>query len=234
MLIVTFSGIDGAGKSTQLAQTAAFLRKQGAKVRVLVTLYCSMTGMYALYRERRDARKRVAATAPSPPASRIRTYPGGRSFDEDRNTRGVRLRRLLAYPIDCFVCSSALMWFRLRGYDVVLCDRYIFDKLVCLANPTGWFARFLVRLVPKPDVGILLAANPIEAEQRKPEHEMDYFESKAQAYRDVQDAGMGLTMVPADTIEQTQQRVRSMILGRMDASSADPSFPRTQESSLRT
>ncbi len=216
MLIVTFSGIDGAGKSTQLAQAAAFLRKQGASVKVLVTLYCSMTGMYALLKERRAARKRIAAPAPCTPPSRIRTYPGGRSFDEDRNTVGVRLRRYVVYPIDCFVCSCVLMALRLQRYDVVLCDRYIYDKLVCLANPTGWFARLLVRLVPKPDVAILLAADPIEAEHRKPEHEMDYFETKAQAYRDVQQAGLGMTLVPSESIEQTQHRVRSLINDQMN------------------
>ncbi len=229
MLIVTFSGIDGAGKSTQIAQAAAFLRKQGRSVKVLVTLYCSMTGMYAFFRERRAARKALAdsrkvvaaskpttATANATPQSRIRTYPGGRTFDQDRNTFGVRLRRYLVYPIDCFVCATVLMWFRIRGYDVVLCDRYIFDKLVCLANPTGWFARTLVRLVPRPDVAILLTTDPAEAERRKPEHEMDYFETKAKAYLDVQQAGLGVTIVPSESIEQTQYHIRKLITEKLN------------------
>ncbi|GJM26279.1 MAG: hypothetical protein DHS20C16_26940 [Phycisphaerae bacterium] len=235
MLIVTFSGIDGSGKSTQIEQAAMFLRKRGMKVSVLVTLYCSLTVVQTLLRERRAARKALAArnsdpsAAPSQSPSRIKAYPNDRSYDEDRNTFGVRLRRFLVYPIDCFMCSCVLMWIRLRRFDVVLCDRYIYDKLVCLANPTGWYARLLVRLVPTPDVAILLATDPAEAERRKPEHKTDYFESKAQAYHDVQQAGLGMTVVPSEGIEQTQQRIRAMILERMDASVEDrpraESFP---------
>ncbi len=223
MLIVTYSGIDGSGKSTQIARTASFLGQRGLKVKVLVTLYCSLTGMYAQFKERRAARKRTAApkatttNSTNEPASRIRTYPGGRSFDEDRNTLGVRLRRFLVYPIDCFLCSCVLMRQRVCGYDVVLCDRYIFDKLVCLANPTGWYARLLVHLVPKPDVAFLLATDPAEAEHRKPEHEMDYFETKAKAYLDVQRADLGMTIIPSENIEQTQQRIRALITDQLNA-----------------
>lgn len=226
MQLISFSGIDGAGKSTQIELTEAFLRKRGLKVATLVTLYCSLAGIYARLRERFSSTQNRSAQSGNTPNNRIRTYRGGRTFNDDRCSWGVRLRRFFVYPIDCFLCSCVVTWYRLRGIDVLICDRYVFDKLVCLANPTGWQARLVGHLVPKPDVAILLDVVPAAAEERKPEHATDYYESKADSYREVQQARMGLTRVPGMTIEETQQRIRTLILANRSA--AITKAPRTE------
>jgi len=230
VLLVTFSGIDGAGKTTQLVQTEAFLQRRGMKVTVLVTLHFTVTGILARLREWVVARRKTASQEHIQQRPRIRSYPGGRSFDKDRHHWGVRVRRLIAYPVDCIAFASVITLLRIRGYDAVLCDRYIYDKLVCLAKPTGWFAKILTAMVPRPDVAILLVADPSAAEKRKPEHELDYFETKAQAYHDVQEAIPGLTAIESATIEDTQQKIQSLILENLTGLHASASKPDTVQS----
>ncbi len=78
---------------------------------------------------------------------------------------------------------------RCRDHCLVLFDRYYYDLEVdpLRYRYTGpvWFLRFLERLVPKPDVCILLVAPAEVLYQRKPELTLDELHRQSAAYQKI-------------------------------------------------
>ena len=212
MLLITFSGLDGCGKSTHVARTCAYLRRRQLRVRRLTTLAYSATGVQTVLRERRRDRARRRNRPPVPPHPlHVRTYPGGRTFDEDRRNRWVRWRRIIAYPLDCLVLRVLISWFRWTGYDAVVCDRYVADKLVALVRMDGLLARLLRRIAPHPDHAFLLDTPPDEARARRCEHELDYYITKCNDYRRLAAMNVGLVVIRGTSIDDVQQHIESVI-----------------------
>lgn len=214
MLLVTFSGLDGCGKTTHVALTCAHLARRGYHVRELVTLGVSATGLYARLREavqRRWRRSRGVDDAHAPQRPRIRTYRNGRTFDADRRDVVVRLRRMVCYPLDCLALRAVIWWLGAWGYTAIVCDRYTFDKLVSLPNPDCRLARLMRRLAPRPDHAIFLDAPPEAASRRKLEHEPDYYQTKYNDYRRLVQMRIGLTAIPSTSIPDTQCQIEASL-----------------------
>jgi len=214
MILVTFSGLDGSGKSTQVDYAGATLEARGYRVYRLRTLLTSVTGAATLIREVRKTRRRrnAPASAPVVPTSPQRTYAGGRSYDQDRRRRFVQLRRSCVYPLDCLALTAWLGWLRIRGYQAVVCDRYIYDKMVNLPRPDGLLARIMRWLTPTPTCAVYLDVDLEAAEQRRGhEHTPDYFRTKAEAYNRVCSANPKLHPIAPSTIEETRRRIEAAI-----------------------
>ena len=113
--------------------------------------------------------------------------------------------------MDCLTLRACLGWLRLAGYDVVLCDRYTYDKMVALPAPTGILSRCMLWLAPRPARALFLEVDPAVAAARKPEHHSDYYVSKHQAYQKVAGWNIGLKAIPSETIPQTQNLIRTAV-----------------------
>ena len=222
MILVTFSGLDGCGKSTQVRLTCEALRGRGLKVYRLVTLFTSITGVLTLWRESRKRRAQRAGRTPSasalatsssssPSLPPLRTYASGRTFDQDRQRFQAKLQRWLAYPLDCAALSLWLLIVRCRGYNAIVCDRYIYDKMVNLPKPECLLSRLMIRLTPRPNCAVFLSVQPEVAEARRPEHTGDYFRTKDAAYRQVLAMNTGLTAIAVESAEKTQARIMERI-----------------------
>lgn len=236
MLIVTFSGVDGCGKSTQVELTAQWLAAHGLRVRKVAALRWSAAGIHASmrdrlksWRKRRQAKGAPVAGVTSLPATGqrsahiatpIRTYARGRSFDSDRRALSVRLRRLVIYPLDCLMLVACVVLHRLVGYDALVFDRYTFDKMVGLPNADCRLSRWLLRIAPRPDRSFFIDTPPEVARARRPEHTADYHACKSADYRVLAAAGIGLTALPPGTIAELQQRIRQDIASLLPAGSA--------------
>ncbi|HRX86718.1 MAG TPA: hypothetical protein P5572_16965 [Phycisphaerae bacterium] len=226
MLIVTFSGVDGCGKSTQVERTAQYLADQGLRVRKVAALRWSVAGIHARIRDahrlrrRRKARRAQAArgadTGAAPAQSEaaaptVHAYAHGRSFDADRRTLAVRIRRHLIYPLDCVMLAVCVTVHWLTGCTALVFDRYTFDKMVGLPNPDCRLSRLLVRIAPRPTHSFFIDTPPEIARARRPEHTADYHPHKSAGYRALAALDMGLTAVPPGSIEDVQQRVRQVL-----------------------
>lgn len=235
MILITFSGIDGCGKSTHVARTCERLRGQGLRVRPLVTLQFSVTGVFLVLRERLR-RKNIGGQAASGTQSvlgshsvhddkssigaRIQTYRGGRTFDQDRRSRMVRLRRMVTYPLDCLALRAVIEFWRLMGTDAVVCDRYVFDKIVCLPRMDGWLARSLRWITPKVDHAFFLDAAPSQAASRKLEHQADYYQTKSLDYRRLAAMTGELQVIDSTSIDAVQRQIDDAIESSIAASPA--------------
>src|SRR5881628_1067615 len=153
-MLITLSGLDGAGKSTLIASLRTALEERQRPVAVLHL--DDDVGVYAYARMVRDRLKGPMKPAGAPsngdrtPANPGATSPGRiilrRAWDAIVWSKV--LRRLI-YPVDLllFLCYRAYIeGIRKR---VLIMDRYFYDTLVDVADGRGWgWIRFLKLITP--------------------------------------------------------------------------------------
>ena len=198
-VLITFSGLDGAGKSTLIA----WLRKEleGRDRAVTVLHMTDDVGVYACLRGVRDRLRRGLGDDGGAPPGQPRWAGTPPSPDEGR-TVGSRLRTLarrvrtailwnrpirrLLYPLDLAIFAAVRCYVEAIRGRVLIMDRYFYDTLVDVADDGRWFwVRLLERLTPTPDVPVFLDITPEESYARKGEYSVPYLALRGAAYRAV-------------------------------------------------
>lgn len=213
-VLITFSGLDGAGKSTLIEFLTTTL--EGRRQPVTVLHLNDQVGVYAFLRAVRDRLRgggargtNLAPGRPDPRSQKLQRPPA-------RGIRGAvgRLRtallwnkwlRRLLYPLDLmiFACYRAYLE-RARG-RVLIMDRYFYDTLVDLSDgEPGLWTRMLERLTPRPTVPVFLDITPEESFRRKREFTIEYLRRRADAYRRVFDRVPGALRLVNDDLERTK------------------------------
>jgi thymidylate kinase len=201
---VSFSGIDGAGKSTQIETLCTRLKAEGHRV-LLIRFWDDIA---KLTRLREGTGHRIfkgdkGVGSPSTPINR-----------RDKNVRSWFMTgvRLFLYFIDAisvrFVVERALR----SKADLVVFDRYIYDELANL--PLGEpfiraYVRLITKFVPTPDVSYLLDAEPVKARARKPEYPLEFLRINRQSYLDLCELVGGITVIAPKSIQEVERAVLS-------------------------
>src|SRR5947209_7627718 len=175
--LMTFSGLDGSGKSTQIATVTDYLRKQ--KMSVVHLAFWDDAVVGKRYREgfvHKVYKSEKGIGAPGKPVQR-----------RDKNVRAwyLSLARAGLYFLDAVHLCEVLGRARRGDPDVIIMDRYIYDELsnLPLQNPLAcWYAKSVNALVPKPDLALLLDADPELARERKPEYPVEFMRNARQSY----------------------------------------------------
>ena len=203
--IVSFSGIDGAGKSTQIEALLNYLRKRGFAVKIY-TFWDDIVVLSG-FRERMSLSVFKGDRGVGSPEKPI--------IRRDKNVASwyVVASRLLLYLLD--VCGLAVLVSRTSEAeaDVVIFDRYIYDELANLPLKRRWarcYVRLLLKCTPKPDLALLLDADPDAACERKPEYPSEFVERNREAYLRLSRLA-GMTVVPPLTIEATTASILNRV-----------------------
>lgn len=177
MKIVTFSGIDGAGKSTQITALKSHLEECGLRVRVL-TFWDDVAAFSQLreFLSHTAFKGEKGVGTPERPIER-----------RDKNVQAWHLTaaRFILYFCDAIKVRFTLSRHALQTADVVIFDRYIYDEIANLALQRRFvqlYVKRLLRLSPQPDVALLLDADPNEARERKPEYPLEFLWRNREAY----------------------------------------------------
>lgn len=192
-MLITFSGLDGAGKSTLIDFVSTTLEGEHRAVRVLHLN--DEVGIYAVLRALRDriVGRREAALAPGAPDPKSQKL----QRPAPRGWRGVASRwrtalvwnkpvRRLLYVVDLAIFQCLRLWLEAIRGRVLIMDRYFYDTLVDVTNgrPRVW-TRVLERLTPEPTIPVFLDISPEESFRRKREFTIDYLRQRADVYQNV-------------------------------------------------
>jgi thymidylate kinase len=201
-ILISFSGMDGAGKSTQIAN----LQTVAESYRLKVTVRTFWDNVVVLSRYRESAVQKVFKSeagigTPEKPVNR-----------RDKNVRGwhMSLLRHGLYGLDALHLPRVVASARREGADVIIMDRYIHDELANLPldNPlTKTYARVVSKIVPTPDIAFVLDADPEAARARKPEYPVEFLHSCRAAYMQLANLLGTITVVPALTLPEAKRVV---------------------------
>ena len=220
-LLVTFSGIDGAGKSTQIEGLRSTLHAAGVPTRLLAFWDDVVVG--ARYREgfvHKVYKSERGVGAPGRPVQR-----------RDKNMRGRHLTaaRHLLYLLDTIHLRRVVARERkaaraAKGQDaaqVIILDRYIYDELanLNLRNPLSRaFVKLARWLAPRPDIAYLLDADPAAAHARKPEYPVAFMKQSRRAYFDLAGLLGTMTVIPALALPEAKLAVLKAAQRKLAAS----------------
>lgn len=201
-LLISFSGVDGSGKSTQIDNLRVALHAAGLSTRLLAFWDNVVVGVkyregfvHSVYKSERGI------GAPGKPVNR-----------RDKNMRGWHLTaaRHFLYLLDACNLRRVVAREKKRGAGVIILDRYIYDELsnLNLSNPVSRaFVKAVQAFVPKPDIAYLLDADPEAAYARKPEYPVAFMEKCRHAYFELANLLGTLTIIPALSLPDAKRAV---------------------------
>ena len=199
---VSFSGIDGAGKSTQIKALCTWLEEDGRQAHVIrfwddiarLTKLREATG-HSLFKGDNGI------GSPALPINR-----------RDKNVQSSLMTwvRLILYFIDVLSLRGAVRRALHSDADLVIFDRYIYDELanLPLSNPAiRMYVRLINKLVPKPQISYFLDEDPVKARERKPEYPLEFLYINRQSFLDLGDLVGGMTVIPPMPIQEVKRAI---------------------------
>lgn len=201
-LLISFSGVDGSGKSTQIENLRSALHSAGLSTRLLTFWDNVVVGVR--YREgfvHKVYKSERGIGAPGKPVNR-----------QDKNVRRwyLTIARHALYLLDAINLRRVVSREKRSGADVIILDRYIYDELsnLNLANPLSrGFVKLVHGFVPRPDVAYLLDADPVAAYARKPEYPPEFMQKCRHAYFELANLLGSMTIIPALELPEAKAAV---------------------------
>jgi thymidylate kinase len=210
-LVVSFSGIDGAGKSTQIGLLYSRLSEAGTRVRLLA--FWDDVAAFAQAREFLSHALLGGENGVGSPGKPVRR--------RDKNVRGwyMTAARFALYFLDALRLSAIVA--RVAAHndaDVIIFDRYLYDELANLdlgSHLSRAYVRLLLKLVPHPHIAFLLDADPVQAHHRKPEYGVDFASSNRCSYLVLSGLAGGITVIPPVAADEVARLVLQQMSQRL-------------------
>jgi thymidylate kinase len=219
-VLITFSGIDGSGKSTQIEKLRSYIEAEGIPVRLL-----AFWDHVAVFRNARSGFSRHVMQSDGSVGSPER--PAERR-DKNLQTWPLFLGRSLLHLLDVFNLSRVVKGQRAQA-GVIIFDRYIYDQLAALPIDRWWaatFARVVLRIAPRPDLSYLLDAIPEAARDRKPEYPLEFMHKYRSSYLELRNI-VSMELIPVSDVEDVHRNIVERFNHYLASATPDPGVAST-------
>jgi thymidylate kinase len=211
---VSFSGMDGAGKSTQIHNLRTRMTDAGLRVS-LITFWDDVARLTQL-REvsgHKLFKGDKGIGSPDAPINR-----------RDKNVRSWPMTavRYFLYFVDAISLRRVAKRALRSDADFIIFDRYAYDELanLNLNNPIARaYVRMVMWFVPKPHVSYLLDADPVQARARKPEYPLEFLYFCRASYMTLSSLVGGMAIIPPMPVEEVERAVLQYALRHLPAGS---------------
>lgn len=210
-MLVTLSGLDGAGKSTLAEALKTSLEQNGTPA--TVSHMNQQIGLYAGVRNIRDAFLRtIRSPQPKPDTPSVASEDTPPAHGRAK-TMLLEIRRRIIWNkelrrwVDLGDLATFLVYRlyveKVRG-QVLIMDRYFYDRITDIADGRHWrYLRWFARLTPVPDVAVFVEVSPEEAFSRKGEYSVDSMTLRRAVYQQV------FSWIPSATVLCNDDRHRA-------------------------
>ncbi|MBA7554334.1 Thymidylate kinase [subsurface metagenome] len=168
--LIIFSGLDGAGKSTQIEFLIDYLRSRGRSLKFIWT----RGGYTSLFNGFKNLLRKLLGKRVPPP---------GRNEKRERVMRSKRVQRLwlIIALLDLLRVYAFQIRFWLWFGKIVICDRYLIDTLIDFKinfrnqNVERWFLyKLLLWASPRTDISFLMLI-PVEESLKRSSRKREPF-----------------------------------------------------------
>ncbi len=205
--LITFSGIDGAGKTTQIENLSSMLQERG--LRVLRLTFWDHVAVWP--------NMRAGVSTRAVDSGEVHGGAKG-SFTPEftpRNSKHVRKWYLRAARSGLYLLDVARLRHVLAGEaainsDVVIFDRYIYDQLANIYAPSfaaRMYGKSLLMQAPVPDLAFILDASPIEAFERKPEYPLEFMHEYRKSFLRLRELAPELIVIEPAGPEEVKSEI---------------------------
>ena len=208
--------MDGAGKTTQIHALQAWLSNAGQRTQLL-TFWDNVVVLpgFREFMSHKAFKGDQGIGSPEKPLNRR---------DKNVTSTPVTAMRFCLYFADAINVRRKVHSIRKSDADAVIFDRYIYDELANLPL-NHWLARLFIRfvlaLVPKPDLAYILDADPVEAFARKPEYPLEFLRRNREAYLTLSRLTGDITVIEPLSVEAAAVRIREAWLRALSQREVD-------------
>lgn len=174
MRVVSISGLDGSGKSTQIELLKTYLENQGKKVFYFHAI------KFGIAQKIKEFRQKYCLFCILSKKCKISDANQEKSITK-ANVFQIWLRKIFL-KIDMMRFKNFIKKLEKNNYDYILTDRYFYDSIVNIEFLSDSTTDIEIKL--RSDLAIYLKADPeiIMQRERKPDQGIDYLKKKKEIF----------------------------------------------------